>query len=125
MSDDLDRVTKRLRPAIMAFLRERKAGENFTAAELLLYVRKRDPQCAPGSPCRALRALRAKGAARVTCPDKPSGVYVVVEPPPEPAWRRCQRDGHVYDHETDHACVRCAESRGGYGTVLFSGERFE
>ena len=124
MTADLDRVTKRLRPAIMAFLREHRAGQQFTASGLGEYVIARNPGTAPGSPCRVPRRLRETGAARVDVVDASASLYVVVEPPPEPAWRRCQRDGHVYDSETDYQCARCAESRGGYGS-LFSGERFE
>ena len=124
MTADLDRVTTRLRPAIMAFLREHRAGQQFTASEMAEVVIARNPGTAPGSPCRVLRRLRETGAARVDVVDASASLYVVIEPPPEPAWRRCQRDGHVYNDETDYQCRRCGEDRGGYGS-LFSGERFE
>jgi len=122
---DLDRVTKRLSGLVLDFLKLHHAGQRFTMADLASYIYARDPLTAPGSPCRVLRRLRETGAARVDVVDASASLYVVVEPPPEPAWRRCQRDGHVYDHETDYQCRRCGEDRGGYGTDLFGGERFE
>ena len=122
---DLERVTRRLKSAVLAFLRTLRAGQHFTAADLAGYVMAHHPGTAPGSPCRVLRHLREVGAARVDLVDQSASTYVVTEPPPEAAWRRCQRDGHAYERDSDYECARCGEDRGGHQSSLFSGERFE
>ena len=122
---DLDRVASSLRPSILAFLRSLRAGQRFTAADLGEYVLARHPGTAPGSPCRVLRYMRESGDARVSLVDQTASVYQVTETPPEAAWRRCQRDGHVYERDSDYECARCGEDRGGYQSDLFSGEAFE
>jgi hypothetical protein len=74
------RVRDSLHEAILAFYGRRRAGDVFSAAELLRVVRQKHPHIAPDSPGRIMRLLRAEGLIGYKVVSRRDSLYRVLEP---------------------------------------------
>jgi uncharacterized membrane protein YvbJ len=78
----LERVTKAIKNAILAFFAERvETGESkFYADDLRMYVETHleDHPVAPGSPDRVMRHLRQHGELNYRVLSRPSSLYEVI-----------------------------------------------
>jgi len=79
------RVYSRIAPLIMTFSVD-NAGKQFHAEDLRRYVLAVEPEIAPGSPDRILRALRQEGRLDYVVIDRRNSLYQfrVVQPKPSP-----------------------------------------
>ena len=81
------RVYSRIAPLIMVFYRD-NAGKQFHAEDLRRYVLAVEPDIAPGSPDRILRALRQEGKLDYVVIDRRNSLYqfraVLPQPTPQP-----------------------------------------
>ena len=84
-SSELARVSHRLSSAILSFARSCVANDeaHFFLTDLLAYVSQQVP-CAPGSPERVLRDLRAKGQLEYRCKSRRNSLYVITNIKGEP-----------------------------------------
>lgn len=78
-STELDRVSTRLAATILCFVRHCVANDeaHFFMSDLLAHV-SAQVQCAPGSPERVLRDMRAKGQLDYKCVRRSNSLYKIL-----------------------------------------------
>jgi hypothetical protein len=80
---DRIRVRRRIGALVKGFILAH-AGQTFRLAELTAHVQKHEPNCAPGSPDRILRALRQTGEIRYELVNRSQSLYRVPHTPSNP-----------------------------------------
>jgi hypothetical protein len=82
--ENLDRVSQRIAPAVLAFCQSIGLKE-FFADDLRRYVRRMVGEVAPGSPDRVLRDLRRKGMIDYRVVSRSESLYQMLRVGPRPA----------------------------------------